>query len=146
MTRPRRPRRAAVLAAALHSWATTTTDKAELTSRLVVREGPTWQEAGITNLTDQQVGRLLDLLRQDLIPDRPVTPVQVSATLDQLIAEWRAEGLATIRPEHLTAALPRLGCTKLDLAQQIVRLVDSGYLRETRRPGTYRLDPPRRTR
>jgi hypothetical protein len=141
MTRPRKGRRAAVLAAALHSWATTTADPAERTTRLITREGPGWQEAGITNLTDQQVGRLLSLLRQDLIPDQPATPIQVAATLDQLIAEWRAEGKTAIRPADLTEALPRLGCTAAELAVQIVRLIDQRYLQETRRPGTYRLRP-----
>lgn len=142
MTRPRRPPRAAVLAAALHSWATTTADSAERTARLVTRAGPDWREAGITNLTDGQVARILALLREDLIPDRPSTPVQVAATLDQLIAEWRAEGKTRIGPADFVEALPRLGCTAEDLARQIVRLVDQRYLRETRRPGTYRLHHP----
>lgn len=140
MTRPRR--RAAVLAAALHSWATTTADPAERTARLITRAGPDWQETGITNLTDLQVARLLTLLREDLIPDQPATPMQVTATLDQLLAEWRAEGRTRIGPADFHEALPRLGCTTEALAVQIVRLVDQRYLRETRRPGTYRLHHP----
>jgi len=139
MTRPRKGRRAAVLAAALQSWATTTSDQNERTARLIVRQGPDWQEAGIINFTDTQAGRLITLLRDDLIPDQPATPIQVAATLDQLLAEWRAEGRTVIRPADLTAALPRLGCTAAELAGQIVRLVDERYLRETRRPGTFRL-------
>lgn len=141
MTRPRRPPRAAVLAAALHSWATTTADSAERTARLVTRAGPDWQETGFTNLTDHQVGRLLTLLREDLIPAEPTTAAYITATLDQLLAEWRAEGRTRIGPADFHEALPRLGCTTEDLARQIVRLVDQRYLRETRRPGTYRLHP-----
>lgn len=139
MTRPRKGRRAAVLAAALHSWATATTDQTEPVARLVIREAPDWEHIGTTSLTGHQVTRILGVLRDDLIPDRPATPIQVAATLDQLIAEWRAEGRTVIRPADLTAALPRLACTVAELAEQVVRLVDGRYLRETRRPGTYRL-------
>lgn len=139
MTRPRKGRRAAVLAAALHSWAITTTDRTAPNTQLVIRQGPAWEHLSSTGLTDGQADRIITLLRGDLIPDEPVTPVQVTATLDQLIAEWRAEGRTTIRPADLHAALPRLGCTTAELAEQIVRLVDTRYLCETRRPGTYRL-------
>lgn len=139
MTRPRKGRRAAVLAAALHSWTTTTRDQSELTSRLIVRQGPDWQEAGISNLTDHQVGRLITLLRDDLIPDQPATPVQAGATIDQILAEWRAEGRHIIRPEDLVSVLPRIGRSRSWLAAHLVKLADSGYIRETRRPGTYRL-------
>lgn len=138
MTRPRR--RAAVLAAALQSWSITTADQAERTARLVTRAGPDWRdERAVANLTDLQVTRLLALLREDLIPDQPATPAQVTATLDQLLAEWRAEGRTRIGPADFHEALPRLGCTTEALAEQIVRLVDQRYLRETRRPGTYLL-------
>jgi hypothetical protein len=138
MTRSRPPR-AAVLAAALHSWTTATAGPEEPATRLTVRQGPTWEHIGASNLTDSQVTRLLAALRADLIPDRPATPMQVAATLDQLLAEWRAEGRRIVRPEDFVEALPRLGCTSAELAVQIVRLVDDCYLYETRRPGTYRL-------
>lgn len=139
MTRPRKGRRAAVLAAALHSWAITTTDRTAPNTQLVVRQGPTWEHIASTGLTDGQVDRIITVLRGDLVPDQPATPLQVTATLDQLIAEWRAEEKTVIRPADLHAALPRLGCTAAELAEQIVRLVDTRYLRETRHPGTYRL-------
>lgn len=140
MTRSRPPR-AAVLVAALHSWTTATAaaDQGEPATRLAVRQGPTWEHIGASNLTDSQVTRLLAALRADLIPDWPATPMQVAATLDQLLAEWRAEGRRIVRPEDLVEALPRLGCTSAELAVQIVRLVDDRYLQETRHPGTYRL-------
>ncbi|OKI16612.1 hypothetical protein [Streptomyces sp. CB03911] len=141
MTRNRRPPRAAVLAAALHSWTTTTAagDQGEPATRLAVRQGPTWEHIATASLTDVQVTRLLAALRADLVPDQPATPMQVAATLDQLLAEWRAEGRRIVRPSDLVEALPRLGCTTAELAAQLVRLVDDRYLHETRHPGTYRL-------
>lgn len=139
MNRPRTGRLAAVLAAALHSWATATTDPSTPVARLVIRKAPVWEHIGTTPLTDRQVTRILGILRDDLVPDQPATPIQVAATLDQFLAEWRAEGKKVIRPADLIAALPRLACTTAELAAQILRLVDSRYIRETRRPGTYRL-------
>jgi hypothetical protein len=141
MTRNHSYRRAAVLAAALHSWATTTSDNSPPIARLVVRQGPTWEHISTTNLTSDQITRIITVLRTDLIPDpsRPATAVQASAAVDQLLAEWRAEGRKVIRPEDFIEALPRIGRSREWLAHHLVHLADAGYLRETRRPGTYRL-------
>lgn len=139
MDRSNRYRKAAVLAAALHSWTTTTFDNAPQTARLVVRQGPSWEHIATSGLTDQQVGRILNLLRHDLIPDQPASPLQAEAAVDQLIAEWRAERRRTVGPDDFNAALPRIGRSREWLARHLVHLADRGYLRETRRPGTYRL-------
>lgn len=139
MTQPRQPRRAAVLAAALSSWATTTHDGTEPVARLELRQAPAWDYVGRTPLTGQQVTRILHLLRDDLIPAQPHTPTQAAAAVDQILAEWRAEGRTLIRPADLLEQLPRIAQTTAWLAGHLVRLVDDGYLRETRRPGTYRL-------
>lgn len=139
MTRPRSPRRAAVLAAALHGWATATTDTTPVGTQVVLREGPDWQWLATNPLTDSQVDRVIDLLRADLVAPAPTTPVQAAAAVDQLLAEWRAEGRKTVRPEDFVAVLPRIGRSRSWLAQHLVHLADSKYLRETRRPGVYRL-------
>ncbi len=139
MTFHRKPRRAAVLAAALRSWVATTTDDTGMVAQLVVREAPNWAHLSSEALTDRQITRLLAVLREDLVPDLPTTPVQASATFDQILAEWKAEGRTRIRPEDLNAALPRIGRSRVWLAQHLIHLVDAGYLRETRRAGTYRI-------
>ncbi|HEY5835006.1 hypothetical protein [Streptomyces sp.] len=139
MTQPRQPRRAAVLAAALNSWATTTRDGTDPVARLELRQGPDWTYAGKTPLTDTQVTRILHMLRDDLIPAQPNTPTQAAAAVDQILAEWRAEGRTRIRPADLIEQLPRIAQTRAWLATHLVHLVDDGYLHETRRPGTYRL-------
>lgn len=132
-------RRAAVLAAALHHWATATRDAEAPTGRLTVREAPDWQHLGSQDLTRRQISRLLDLLRDDLTQPGPTTPVQAAAAVDQILAEWRAEGRKTVRPGDWMAVLPRIGRPRTWLAEHLVHLADSGYLHETRRPGTYRL-------
>lgn len=139
MTRPRQPRTAAVLAAALHSWATTTQDATEPAARIELRQAPTWAYIGKTTLTDPQVTRLLDLLRDDLTPTTPNTPLQAAAALDQILAEYRAAGRTRIRPDDLTAELPRIGQSKQWLAAHLTELADNGYITETRRPATYRI-------
>lgn len=139
MTQPRRPHRAAVLAAALHSWNTTTSDGADASARVVIRQSPDWQHLGAEDLTDQQITRLLDVLRGDLIQPGPATPMQAAAAVDQILAEWRAEGRSTVRPGDWMAVLPRIGRSRSWLAAHLVHLIDGGYLHETRRPGTYRL-------
>ncbi|MBM9509961.1 hypothetical protein [Actinacidiphila acididurans] len=134
------PRNAAVLTAALRSWATTTRDPdGHDVARVEFRQAPDWAPVGKTPLTGQQVDRLLTILRADLIPPRRNTPTQAAAAVDQIIAEWRAEGRTRIRPTDLIGQLPRIGQTRAWLAQHLTHLVDSGYLHETRRPGTYRL-------
>jgi hypothetical protein len=132
-------RRAAVLAAALHHWSTATRDAEPTAGRLVVREAPDWQHLGTQDLTRGQITRLLGLLRDDLAIPTPTTPVQAGAAVDQILAEWRAERRRTIRPADWIAVLPRIGRDHAWLAAHLVHLADAGYLRETRRPGTYRL-------
>lgn len=141
MPEPRPPRNAAVLAAALNSWATATRDQAssEPATRLELRQAPDWSYTGKIPLTAQQTDRLLYLLREDLVPPRRNTPVQAAQAVEQLLAEWRAEGRRLIRPADLVAQLPRIAQSRAWLADHLVDLVDTGYLTETRRPGTYRL-------
>ena len=141
MTHHRNPRRAAVLAAALHSWTATTSDPhpTEPVARLVVRQAPDWEHISTDTLTGPQVGRLLDLLRADLARPGPCTPVQAVAQVDQILAEWRAEGRTVVHPQDWIDVLPRVGRGRDWLAVHLVHLTDAGYLRETRRPGTYRL-------
>lgn len=139
MTQPQQPRRAAVLAAAINSWATTTHDTTDPAARLELRQAPDWAYAGKTTLTTGQVTRILHLLRDDLIPARPNTPTQAAAAVDQILAEWRAEGRTVIRPADLLQQLPRIAQTTTWLAQHLVTLADDGYITETRRPGIYRL-------
>lgn len=139
MTQPRQPRRAAVLAAALNSWATTTRDHTPTAARIELRQAPDWAYIGKTPLTEGQVARILHLLRDDLIPTRPNTTTQAAAAVDQILAEWRAAGRTLIRPADLVDQLPRIAQSTAWLAGHLVRLVDDGYLRETRRPGTYRI-------
>jgi hypothetical protein len=139
MTRHRTPRTAAVLAAALNSWAATTRDNTQQIARLELRQAPTWSYTGKIALTEGQVVRLLDVLREDLVPPRPNTPVQAAAAVDQILAEWRAAGRTLVRPRDLIDQLPRIAQPKAWLAAHLTALVDDGFLRETRRPGTYRL-------
>lgn len=139
MPPPRPTRSAAVLAAAVASWAKTTADAGQPTARIELRQAPNWAYIGRTTLTDSQVTRLLDVLREDLTPAAPLTPEQASAAVDQLLAEWRAEGRTRIHADDLTAALPRVGRSRTWLAQHLTNLADQGYLAETRRPGTYRI-------
>lgn len=139
MTQPRPPRRAAVLAAALDSWAKTTTDNGQPTARLEIRQAPDWAYTGRTTLTSGQVTRLLAVLRDDLVPAAPNSPVQAAAVVDQLLAEYRAAGRTTIRPDDLVGDLPRIGRTREWLAVHLTQLADDGYLRETWRPGVYRI-------
>lgn len=139
MTQPRQPRRAAVLAAALNSWATTTRDGAEPAARLELRQAPDWTYTGKTPLTDTQVVRLLHLLREDLTPIQPNTPTQAAAAVDQILAEWRAAGRTLIRPADLVEQLPRIARSRTWLADHLVHLAESGYLTYGRRPGTYHL-------
>lgn len=133
------PRSAAVLAAALSSWATATRDHTPPTARLELRQAPEWKYTGKVPLTEGQIGRLLALLREDLTPPRANTAEQAAAAVDQILAEWRAEGRTTIRPADLVAQLPRIAQTRAWLAGHLGELVDAGYLRETRRPGVYRM-------
>lgn len=140
MPQPRQGRPAAVLAAALNSWATATRDHdTEPVARIELRQAPDWAYTGRTSLTGVQVDRLLYLLREDLVPPRRNTPVQAAQAVDQILAEWRAEGRTLIRPADLVAQLPRIAQTRAWVAQHLTQLVDAGYLAETRRPGTYRL-------
>lgn len=145
MTHHRPPRNAAVLAAALHNWATATTattatsDPNEPVARLEIRQAPDWTYTGKTPLTAEQTDRLLYLLREDLTPPRRNTPIQAAQAVEQILAEWRAEGRTRITPADLIAQLPRISQTRAWLADHLVTLVNSGYLTETRRPGTYRL-------
>lgn len=141
MTRPRRPRTAAVLAAALNSWATATRDDTDPDPalHLQLRQAPDWEHVGKVPLSTTQADRLLYLLREDLVPPRRHTPVQAAQAVDQLLAEWKAEGRTVVRPHDLVEQLPRIAQTRAWLAQHLVDLVDTGYLAETRRPGTYRL-------
>lgn len=139
MTQPRQPRRAAVLAAALNSWATTTRDDAEPAARLELRQAPDWAYAGRVSLTALQADRILCLLREDLVPPHRNTPVQAAQAVEQLLAEWRSGGRTLIRPADLIEQLPRIAQTRSWLAAHLVTLVDDGYLTETRRAGTYRL-------
>ncbi|WP_411574140.1 hypothetical protein [Streptomyces fradiae] len=135
-------RDAAVLAAALSSWSTSTAPHKPPTAgtaRLEIRQGPEWSHTGRLTLDHDQVVRLLALLRADLVPPAPLTPAAAAAAVDRLLTEWRAEGRRTIRPADLVAALPRIGQSRTWLAAHLVRLVDTGYLRETRRPGVYQL-------
>jgi len=138
---PRRPRRAAVLAAALHSWTVTTRGEPTdpHTARLVIRQAPDWDHVGSDDLTEQQIDRLLQLLREDLIHPGPATAVQAAATVDQILAEWRAEGRRAIRPGDWLPLLPRIGRSRQWLAGHLVHLADAKYLRETRKAGTYRI-------
>lgn len=140
MPQQRHGRPAAVLAAALNSWATATRDHdTGPAARLELRQAPDWSYAGKIQLTAMQSDRLLYLLRADLIPPRRNTPVQAAQAVEQLLAEWRAEGRTHIHPTDLVAQLPRIAQTRAWLAEHLVQLVDDGYLTETRRPGTYRL-------
>lgn len=139
MTQPRRPRRAAVLSAALRSWAATTADHGDQATLVELRQAPDWEYVGKTPLTDGQVARLLEVLRADLVPAAPLTPEQASAAVDQLLAEWRAEGRTRIRPDDLADAMPRIGRSREWLAAHLTHLADQGYIGETRRPGTYRI-------
>ena len=139
MTRPRSPRRAAVLAAALHSWTVATADTTPVGTQVVLREGPDWQWLATNPLTDSQVDRVIGFLRADLAVPGPTTAVQAGAAVDQILAEWRAEGRKTVRPADFVEALPRIGRSRSWLAHHLVHLVDSKYLPETRRPGVYRL-------
>lgn len=141
MPQPHQPRNAAVLTAALRSWATANPDPADPTIRIEFRGAPTWAPTGKTNLTPGQADRLLYLLREDLAPPRRNTPTQAAVAVDQLLAEWRAEGRTRIRPTDLIAQLPRIAQSRAWLAEHLVHLTDAGYLTETRRPGVYRLNP-----
>lgn len=140
MTQPRSPRPAAVLTAALNSWATATRDPdTEPVARIELRQAPDWAHVGKVGLTAGQADRLLYLLREDLIPPRRNTPTQAAAAVDQILAEWRAEGRTRITPADLVDQVPRIAQSRAWLADHLVHLVDAGYLTETRRPGTYRL-------
>lgn len=142
MTDRRPPRRAAVLAAALNSWAKTTSDNTEPAARLELRQAPTWGYVGKTTLTGPQIDQIIGLLRADLTPEPtepPKTPMQAAAAVDQILAEYRAAGRTTVRPDDLIAELPRIGRTRQWLATHLVGLADDGYLHETWRPGVYRI-------
>lgn len=133
-------RRAAVLATALRYWSAATPSSTEPPSgRIVVREAPDWQQIGSQDLTRQQMSRLIGLLHDDLVPAGRATTVQAQAAVDQVLAEWRAEGCRLARPADWVAVLPRIGRDRTWLADHLVHLADAGYLHETRRPGTYRL-------
>ena len=142
MTDRRPPRRAAVLAAALDSWAKTTRDDTEPAARLELRQAPAWGYVGKTTITGTHVDQLLGLLRADLTPspaEPAKTPVQAAAAVDQILAEYRAAGRTTVRPEDLITELPRIGRSKQWLAAHLVELADDGYLHATWRPGVYRI-------
>lgn len=139
MMPPRPPRNAAVLTAAFRSWSTATHDQGDETVRIEFRQAPDWAPTGKTTITATQADRLLYLLREDLIPPRRNTPVQAAVAVDQILAEWQAEGRTRITPADLISQLPRIAQTRDWLAEHLVHLTDAGYLRETRRPGTYRI-------
>lgn len=135
-------RDAAVLTAALTTWSTSTAPgkpPTAGTARLELRQGPDWSHTGRLTLDHDQVYRLLALLRADLVPPGPLTPEAAAAAVEQLLTEWRAEGRRTVHPADLVTALPRIGQSRTWLAAHLVRLADAGHLRETRRPGVYRL-------
>lgn len=141
---PRSSRRGAVLAVALRGWATVTAEaSAEPSTRLVIREAPSWSEVGIQQLTDRQADRLLSLLRADLMPTAPRTSVQAAAAVDQILAEWRAEGRRSITVADWVAVLSRIGRDRQWLAAHLTHLADAGYLYETRQLGVYRLSKPK---
>lgn len=139
MPQPRTHRRAAVLAAALGSWTKTTTDHTPAAARIEIRQAPDWEYIAKHTLSEGQVTRILGVLREDLIPPAPNTPMQAAAAVDQLLAEWRAEGRTRITTDDLIRAMPRIARSRTWLAEHLTALTDDGYLIETRRPGTYRI-------
>lgn len=126
-------KRARVLASALAAWATTGPD-GPATARLVIRQPPDWTYVSTVGLTPGQTSRVLRLLRDDLAAHR--RPEQA---LDAYIDQLRAAGRTRIGPADLAPAAHHIGQTTGWLAARLTHLADQGHIRETWRPGTYRI-------
>jgi hypothetical protein len=126
-------KRARVLGSALAAWANT--GPAEpATARLVIRQPPDWTYVRTVGLTAGQTSRILRLLRDDLAHrERP------ERALDAYLDQMRAAGRTRLRADDLAAAAHRIGQTTAWLAARLTHLADQGHIRETWRPGTYRI-------
>lgn len=134
-------KQARVLAAAIRNWATIDHDPSPTTARIQIRQPPEWQYAGTINITEQQVNRLLSLLRHDLAEQNPglSSPDRAAAVIHALLTERRTAGHTTIHVRDLVDAAPRIGRPAAWVAAHLNHLVDTGQIEETWRPSVFRI-------
>ncbi|MGW1015600.1 hypothetical protein [Streptomyces niveus] len=133
--------RAKVLAAAFRTWTTVDSDPEPPVARIEIRYPPNWAFAATVSLTARQQQRMLTFLRDDLAENRPGyhTPEDAARVVAGLLAELVAAGATRVTTADLVGAAPRIGRSRTWIAEHITDLIDGGQLRETRRPGTFRI-------
>src|SRR5690606_31229182 len=131
---------ARVLAAALRTWTHLRRGRrGRSVLRFDVRDGAQRHEYLATvDLRDEQAAQLLALLRAGV--ERAAGPME--AHIDGSPAEPAAAGRARVRAADLLTAAHRASRSKREIADHISWLVETGRLRETWRPGVYRIPPP----
>ena len=132
-----RSRRARVVAAALRTWATLRRTTTPPAVRVDVRQPERWSHVATIDLDDAGADRVLALLREDVAR----TPATLADHVDGWLTEQAAAGRTRVRARDLLDVAVRAGRTKSELAAHLAGLVDAGRLRETRRPGVFRLIP-----
>lgn len=132
--------RARVLAAALRTWTTLRSGPSSETAvRVDVRQPTDWGHVGTIDLDPGQAGRVLAFLRDDVARTGPAATV--AAHVDGWLTEQAAAGRRRIHAADLLDVVSRAGRPKQEMAAHLTHLVDTGRLRETWRPGVYRLTP-----
>ncbi|MEU7177248.1 MULTISPECIES: hypothetical protein [Streptomyces] len=132
--------RARVLAAALRNWASLTPDATPTAVRVEIRQPPDWQYVTTLDLTRHQHRRLLNWLRDDLtLHTGTSTPERASAVIEAVLAELTAAGQRRVTTADLLDASGRIGRSRAWIAAHVTHLLDTGRLRETRRPGSFRI-------
>ncbi|MDI5967152.1 hypothetical protein [Streptantibioticus silvisoli] len=142
MKPPADGRQARVLGAALRNWASHTADPGPPAVRLQIRQPPDWSYVNAVDLTDDQYQRLLAFLRDDLTayqPEPQPSPGSATRAFDGYLAELRVAGHTRLTAAELLDAAPRVGRSRTWIAQHVTHLIDTGQLRETRRPGVFRI-------
>lgn len=132
--------RARVLGAALRNWAAHTADPTPPVARLQIRQPPDWSYVNAVNLTEQALTGL-PARRPHRLPARAA--IQSRPRHPRLRRLPRRTARRRPHPPDgradLLDAAPRVGRPRAWIAAHVTHLINTGQLRETRRPGVFRI-------